>query len=119
MNRREFLHTIAASTALAAVPPALLAEPDAQQVSSLEVDRQSTQAIVPSNFTGLSYESAQLANPDFFSAANAQLIELFQSLGSAGVLRLGGGTSEFTEWSNADTQEPAPFDSFGPDTSKT
>jgi hypothetical protein len=118
MNRREFLHRIAASTALAAVPPAAWGEADAQQ-ASLEIDRQSSQATVPSNFTGLSYESAQLANPDFFSAANAQLIELFGSLGSAGVLRLGGGTSEFTEWSNVDTQEPAPFDSFGADTSKT
>jgi hypothetical protein len=119
MNRREFLHKIAASTALAAVPPALLAETDEQQVCSLEIDQQSVQVAVPPNFTGLSYESAQLANPAFFSAANTQLIELFRALGSEGLLRLGGGTSEFTEWSNVDSSSPPPFDSFGPDTSKT
>jgi hypothetical protein len=119
MNRREFLGQLAASTAFAAVPAAFAANADAQQIFSLAIDRQTTQAAVPSNFTGLSYESAQLANPAFFSSSNTRLIELCRSLGSEGVLRLGGGTSEFTEWSSVDSSAPAPFDSFGADTSKT
>jgi hypothetical protein len=119
MNRREFLGQLAASTALAAMPRAFAANADAQQIFSLAIDRQTAQAAVPSNFTGLSYESAQLANPAFFSGSNTHLIELCRSLGSEGVLRLGGGTSEFTEWSSEDSSSPPPFDSFGPDTSKT
>jgi hypothetical protein len=119
MNRREFLQNIATSAAFAAAAAPLTANADAQQISVLAIDRQAAQAVVPANFTGLSYESAQLANPAFFSASNTQLIELFRSLGSEGVLRLGGGTSEFTEWSSVDSSAPAPFDSFGPDTGKT
>ncbi|MGB6430799.1 MAG: hypothetical protein WBF06_09440 [Candidatus Acidiferrales bacterium] len=118
MNRREFLRNLGASAALAAVSRTSLAAIDAPP-ASLEIDSRTAEAPVPSNFTGLSYESAQLANPDFFSAGNSQLIELVRSLGSEGVLRLGGGTSEFTEWSDVETQEAAPLDSFGPDTSKT
>jgi len=118
MNRREFLAALAASTALAALPRALVAAADVQS-PSLEIDAGSVQATVPENFTGLSYESAQLANPAFFSGSNTQLIELFRSLSMAGLLRLGGGTSEFTDWSALDSSAPAPFDSFGPDTSKT
>lgn len=120
MNRRDFLRSITSATALAVAPKLFAAQSGAsQQVSSLEIDRQSTQAAVPSNFTGLSYESAQLANPNFFSGDNVQLIEIVRSLGSRGILRLGGGTSEFTEWSSTDSSEPPPFDSFGPDTSRT
>ena len=45
--------------------------------------------MLPGNFTGLSYESAQLANPAFFSAENKGLIQLFRELSPQGVLRLG------------------------------
>ncbi|MFT4114424.1 hypothetical protein [Silvibacterium sp.] len=75
---------------------------------------------VPSDFIGLSYESAQLANPVFFSRENHALIALFRELSAHGNLRLGGGSSEYTTFS-ADTrgQSPPPFEAFGPDTSKT
>jgi hypothetical protein len=119
MNRREFLLRIARSAALATVPAVFTGSANAEEISSLTIDRKTAQAAMPSNFTGLSYESAQLANPAFFSGSNTQLIELCRLLGSEGVLRLGGGTSEFTEWSGADSSAPVPFDSFGPDTGKT
>ncbi len=54
--------------------------------------------ILPS-YTGLSYEKAQLANPDFFTGKNAQLVGLMRTLGRHGVLRIGGNTSdENTFW---------------------
>ncbi|MBV9083530.1 MAG: hypothetical protein JOZ62_12700 [Acidobacteriaceae bacterium] len=56
-------------------------------------------ATLPPNYTGLSYESAQLADPDFFSAANERLVAFVRGLGRQGVLRIGGNTSEFTVWS--------------------
>lgn len=85
--------------------------------ATLTTEEATKLAIVPADFTGLSYESAQLANPAFFSEANAELIRLFRELGS-GVLRLGGGTSEFTAFTTEEPSGPPPFDAVGPDTSK-
>lgn len=47
----------------------------------------------------MSYESAELTNPDFFSAQNAALIAIFRRLSPRGVLRLGGHLSNLTQWS--------------------
>ena len=74
---------------------------------------------MPPDYCGLSYESAQLANPTFFSAENRQLIDLFRALSPRGVLRIGGGTSEYTTYSENAPSGPPPFEVFGPDTSKT
>jgi hypothetical protein len=41
-----------------------------------------------------------------------------KELGNHGVLRLGGGTSEFTAFTTEESSDPPPFDSVGPDTSK-
>ena len=59
---------------------------------------------VPVDYTGLSYEAAQLYNPAFFSDTNRSLVAAFRKLSSHGVLRLGGNLSEFTVWSET---EPA------------
>ena len=75
-------------------------------------------AAMPADFTGLSYEAAQLANPSFFAAENKALIEMFRGLSSKGVLRIGGGTSEFTIFTTEESTSPPPFDAVGPDTSK-
>ncbi|MES2391705.1 MAG: hypothetical protein V4555_08695 [Acidobacteriota bacterium] len=115
MNRRRFAFNLAASTALAAthsyaLPPANI---------TLEVDRDSTGPTMPLDFTGLSYESAQLANPRFFSATNQELIEIFRALTPNGVLRIGGGSSNFTTYSDDAPTATPPFEVFGPDTSST
>jgi Glycosyl hydrolase family 79, N-terminal domain len=53
---------------------------------------------VPVNYTGLSYEAAQLYNPSYFSAANTSLVGAFRRLSSHGALRLGGNLSDVTRW---------------------
>jgi len=53
---------------------------------------------MPQDFTGLSYESGQLYNADFFSESNTSLIAAFQELSHQGVLRLGGHLSNITVW---------------------
>lgn len=53
---------------------------------------------IPKNFVGLSYESHQLVDPHFFSPANRSLVAQFKTLAPAGVLRLGGQTSEYSWW---------------------
>lgn len=59
--------------------------------------------LIPAGFMGLSYEKFTLADP-YFNASNADLIALFQRLGtgaagvSGPVLRLGGGTVDQCLW---------------------
>jgi hypothetical protein len=63
--------------------------------------------VVPATLTGLSYELAQLTEPEFFSAHHADLVALFRRLSPSGLLRLGGNTSEFC-WFRARADTPAP-----------
>jgi hypothetical protein len=120
MKRRAFLRNAGVAAAASCLAPRLLvAEGGAQPIAAtLTVDESAKLATVPEDFIGLSYESAQLANPAFFSAENTALFALFRELGDQGVLRLGGGTSEFTAFTREDLSAPPPFDAVGPDTSK-
>jgi hypothetical protein len=106
LSRREFCSIAAAlgATALNA-QRRLMAQPAALQVS-LFIDLSTSLVKVPEDFMGLSYESGQLAYPDFFSPQNTALIEVFRTLSPAGVLRLGGNLSEFTVWSDAEPATP-------------
>lgn len=118
-TRRRFLAQAAAAAITATVASSAQAEPSSIITGTLRVDTNAELSTVPANFTGLSYESAQLANPAFFSSANHQLISFFRQLSPCGVLRIGGGTSEFTTFSEEAPSGPPPFEVFGPDTSKT
>lgn len=84
---------------------------------TISVDSSQKLATVPADFTGLSYESAQLGHPDFFSAANTSLIGLFKTLTPNGVLRIGGNTGEYTTWSSndADAEKNQTPHAMGPD----
>jgi hypothetical protein len=86
-------------------PNRLLAQTAVLQ-ASLTIDPATSIANVPVDYMGLSYESGQLAYPDFFSPQNLALIELFRTLSPAGVLRLGGNLSEFTVWSETEPATP-------------
>jgi hypothetical protein len=86
-------------------PNRLLAQTAVLQIS-LAIDPATRLAHLPADFMGLSYESGQLTYPDFFSAENLALIELFRTLSPAGVLRLGGNLSEFTAWSETEPATP-------------
>ena len=123
MKRRDFLSSAGAATVSCLAPYLLHAQngaPDAAAPISatLTIDESVPLATVPSDFIGLSYESAQLANPAFFSAENTALISLFRELSEDGVLRIGGGTSEFTAFTIEEPPPAVPFDAVGPDTSK-
>jgi Glycosyl hydrolase family 79, N-terminal domain len=53
---------------------------------------------VPLDYTGLSYEAAQLYNPAYFSDANTSLVTAFGKLSPQGVLRIGGNLSDVSRW---------------------
>lgn len=123
-SRREFCAAAGAAVAAGFLPRCAAAQtaPPARQAKlngTLAIDESAPIFTLPQDFTGLSYESAQLANPDFFSAGNAPLLKLFRELTPQGVLRLGGGSSEYTTFSEIEGKGPPPFETFGPDTSKT
>jgi hypothetical protein len=99
MNRRNFLHLTAASAAALACKPHLSFADTVTQVPvrlMLRPDRLGNK--IAADFTGLSYESAQLANPYFFSGENIELAGFLRQLGKSGVLRIGGNTSEYCYW---------------------
>jgi len=113
ITRRKFCSAAAAlgATALAA-PRRILA----QALSAKLTIESAVLARVPGDFMGLSYESGQLAYPDFFAPENRALIGLFRTLSPAGVLRLGGNLSEFTIWSETEpATAPEPGGLVGPD----
>jgi hypothetical protein len=66
--------------------------------ATLTLHRERPIADMPGDYTGLSYETSQLSEPEFFSPSNKSLVALFRLLSSRGVLRLGGNSSEFCWW---------------------
>jgi hypothetical protein len=104
MQRRKFLVGAGAVTAAACLGDRLTwADEKSAIQAALTVDWTRKGNTLPADYTGLSYESRQLANPKFFSAENKELIQLFRELGATGVLRIGGSTSEYTAFT---TEEP-------------
>ncbi len=114
MNRREFVRLSAAASAVSFRLPFNLqsafaeTNPAASVRLTLRPDRLGNK--IGDDFTGLSYESAQLGNAQFFSGDNADLAGFMRRLGPSGILRIGGNTSEFTHWAgngakSADTAE--------------
>ena len=113
MKRRTFLYVSAWTTGAALIPAGTHASVVPIRIT-LHPERKTNP--IPARFTGLSYETAQLANPAFFSGANAGLAAFFRGLGT-GVLRIGGNTSAFSQWSK-NPPPVAPDAVFGPDTGR-
>ncbi len=112
MKRRRFLSVVAAGAASAALPSLAGSEswtaPGMEPTrASVVIHSKSLGRRVPDRYIGLSYELAQLSEPTFFSPEHTDLIPLFRRLSPAGILRLGGNTSEFC-WLQTDPSTAAP-----------
>jgi hypothetical protein len=103
MDRRRFLVGLAGGSA-ALIAPA--AAQDRPAMARLSVDYENAGRTIARDFIGLSYESAVVAANDFFTADNRTLLRLLRTLGSEGVLRIGGNTSERTLWRTQDSRTP-------------
>src|ERR1035437_6688330 len=105
MNRRDFIRLTAAASAAISYHPPSFAEinPSPSLRLTLRGDRLGNKIV--DDFTGLSYESAQLGNPNFFSGSNTELAGFIRRLGSSGVLRIGGNTSEYCYWTPDPTKQ--------------
>jgi len=111
MNRRNFIRLSAAACAASLRSPRIFADdnPPALLRLTLRPDRLGNK--IRPDFTGLSYESAQLGNPNFFSGENTGLVGFVRRLGASGVLRIGGNTSEYCYWMPDDkVQDKLPND---------
>jgi hypothetical protein len=120
MDRRKFIQlSLLASGAALGVPSSLAASADSLRLT-LRPNRPGN--AISEDFTGFSYETAQLRNPYFFSAKNTQLVGFCRRLSPSGVLRIGGNTSAFSVWtpkpSAEDAAESLRDEVAGPDTGK-
>lgn len=108
MNRRRFLSTTSKTLMAATGAISLRAFAAGNNPLVFRIDPEHRVTDIPQDVIGLSYESTQLGNPDYFAPTNTNLIALFRTLSLSGSLRLGGNTSEFTYFkSRQDTPSPA------------
>ncbi len=115
LERRRFLWQAGAAMAAAwCAPRAVRAEGSEVIRATLTLDRAKKLARLPADYTGLSYESAQLANPAFFARENRELVRLFGELGARGVLRIGGSSSEFTAFTTKEVSGPPMLETANP-----
>jgi hypothetical protein len=102
MNRRTFLTRAVGFTAAAVVPSkfagALQAPPSGTEVK-VTLDSARTLAVIPPDFTGLGYEISSVARPGLLSAQNSVYVQLVQTLGAQGVIRVGGNTADYASYS--------------------
>jgi hypothetical protein len=102
MDRRKFL-TQAAGTVGAAMAQSGFAHAF-EAVSSgpearVTLDLAQTHAVIPPDFMGLGYEISSVARPGLLSAQNAVYVQLVQTLGKHGVIRVGGNTADYASYS--------------------
>lgn len=110
LNRRRFLAAVPTSLALFHASSRTLWAKDApsDSVALFQVHADQHVGVIPPNVMGLSYESTQLGEPEFFSPSNKVLVKFLQTLSPRGCLRLGGNTSEFTYFKpDASVNSPA------------
>lgn len=101
MNRRNFIQSATAATCTTLVSSPL----HASSAARLTLPAAPGPLMAP-DFVGLSYETGQLYNANFFSPSNHPLVEAFRTLSSSGILRLGGHLSNITDWEGAGRDEP-------------
>jgi len=69
-----------------------------ESVVRVKFNPSQTLAIIPTDFVGLGYEISSVARPGVLSSKNAVLVQLVQTLGKQGVIRVGGNTSDYASY---------------------
>ena len=63
---------------------------------AISVDPATVVGHISPHFIGLGYESAAVAQPNFFTASNLTMIRLYRNLSTDGLIRIGGNVSDHT-----------------------
>jgi hypothetical protein len=96
MDRRHFLLGLSNLAALS-----MTAQTQNAQPVQINIDPDRTLGAIPADFTGLGYEISSVARPGLLSAANRQYAQLVRTLGTHGVIRVGGNTSDYSSFAPA------------------
>jgi hypothetical protein len=63
------------------------------------LDVAQTLAVIPPDFMGLGYEISSVSRPGLLSAQDAVYVQLVKTLGTRGVIRVGGNTADYASYS--------------------
>jgi hypothetical protein len=111
MDRRDFLRNAALGACAVAFPAWLAGESahrkPARQID-LTIDNNQRLGTIPADFMGLGYEISSVATPGLLSGSNRVYVELVRRLGTRGVIRVGGNTSDYSSFAARATAISAP-----------
>jgi hypothetical protein len=91
-DRRRFLLSCAGLVGMAALSPELRGS--SHNENELLVDFSAPGQLIPEDFLGLSFETNGLLSEGTFLPGNHSLFSLIQGLGSKGIIRIGGNSSD-------------------------
>jgi glycosyl hydrolase family 79 len=95
MNRRQFIEGfVGLFGPPLGYPVPALARPATAKTIRVTIDARRKQGRIPDDFTGLGYEISSVAIPGLLSDRNRAYVQLVQGLGTNGVIRIGGITSD-------------------------
>jgi len=97
MRRREFIKGAALVAGAANASFGHAFREDLQAKLILDLTR--TVTPIPPDFIGLGYEISSVARPELLAARNEVYVQLCRTLGSTGVIRVGGNTADYASYS--------------------
>ncbi|HTT18473.1 MAG TPA: glycosyl hydrolase family 79 C-terminal domain-containing protein [Candidatus Sulfotelmatobacter sp.] len=97
MRRRDFIKRAALVAGAASVSFGHALREDLQAKLILELTR--TVTATPPDFIGLGYEISSVACPGLLAARNEVYVQLCRTIGSTGVIRVGGNTADYASYS--------------------
>jgi hypothetical protein len=104
MNRREFIARSTLAAAALGIPAA-----GQEPVVGVTVRRGPSLLTIPPDFMGLGYEISSVARPGLMSSANAVYVQLVQTLGASGVVRVGGNTADYAHYTPPGPAVSSPY----------
>jgi len=93
VNRRAFISALLAAPGLAQSPGA------PGNAVRVKIQPQSRLGRIPADFMGLGYEISSVSERGLLTASNRAYVQFVRLLGPAGVIRIGGNTSDYASWS--------------------
>jgi hypothetical protein len=104
LSRRAILSGLLAGIPLRSLPqahpaPANLPRPRLGSLVQIQVHVDKTLGRIPADFMGLGYEISSVAELGLLTSANQAYVQFVRTLGEAGVIRIGGNTSDYASWS--------------------
>src|SRR5580704_11502738 len=108
MNRRHFIEGFMGlfGVPLSGAAPGL-AQREKTKAIQVNIDTRRTQGRIPDDFTGLGYEISSVAIPGLLSDKNHAYVQLVRGLGTNGVIRVGGITSDSASFAADAVASPA------------